>query len=173
MKTILLLAILLTSSGFSQDSSGLDLKVPPEVKQIVEDALQGKIRSFFDHFADHKKSMGIPSTTNLADIKVGEPVISYVIPLDSLSHANENTSISELIKNYGINYSKKAAHYEVPLLLNGIVINKVKVWKANPKSQFAGQWRLVGWGGGVGLENEWQKILQKWPKHLGYTPFLI
>jgi len=173
MKIKLLFLIFLTGSTLAQQSTGMDFKIPIEVSHVLNDALNGKIKSIFNHFDHYKIKMGFPTTAKLTDIKIGFPVNVFDIPDSSLSRIDENIPISILLKKYGINYSKNSGHYEVPLLLNDSVIVNIKIWEADSTAPNKTQWHVAGWGGGGAFEQRWQKVIQKWPRNKGFNPILI
>lgn len=169
------MVIIATSSILAQQIFKVDNQVPPEVRKIIEESLAGSGRGFFSHFEQNKRSLGCDSTTRLSELKAGAPIIFYKIPIESLLKVDEKTPVSEIISKYGIDNGKGAyGQYDVPLLLKGRIICFFYIWKSSPKLPTAGQWKLVGHGGGnVAEEQHWQVITNKWPSSKGYNPILV
>ena len=155
---LFLTAIMLTSMAMAQNISEPAQNVPPEVQQIINDVINGK--NAIDGVI--KTIPGIDSSTILSNLKAGIPIQKYMIRTDSLSKLSENAPISHLIM--------PLPFWIVPLInkLTDSIFTDFEVVK---NKNFNGQWHVRGISmGKSGFWDEWQKIINKWPRSNGYNP---
>lgn len=136
--------------------------VPPEVQRIIEETMKGK-HGLLNNFDGNKISMGFDSSTKLSDLKAGEPVKVYKIFRTSLEKSDENIQISAIARRIDV--------WEVPVLIKDTCVTTFEV----EKGVFNHRW-------GAGVFNgrrkgqrydEWQKVMEAWPKAKGYNPVIV
>jgi len=151
--------------AFALQVSKIENRVPPEVQQVIDNALKGGPGSGFAGFDEDKTEFGFSKSTKLSDVKAGTPVRKYWLNPDSIKKLDEGVPVSALLENL-------TNEWLVPLSVKGKIINFCTIVKNETSKN---QWIMGGMGhdGGPFLARAWQKILKNWPNSAGYYPVFI
>lgn len=133
--------------------------VPQEVDKAISEALTGKW--VFRNFENSKVSMGFDSTTELSDIKTGEPFQMYYISQIDFEESDVNVSIDSILKQ---------SNWYVPLYVNSELMETVMLigTRFSAKEKWSAGTRSL-----KTLVQTWKLIKQAWPVSKGFHPRLI
>ncbi len=163
MKNVSLFVVLLAGAALAQQISKIDTRVPPEVQDLIHQAINGTEKTTIIGFDGIKVRMGFDSSTRISDVKAGAPIRYYWLSIDSLMKANDTTPVSSLV-------AALIGQYQVPLLIKGRIICFLDIVK---DKTFGEKWHMRGESSGGLCAREWQKVTKTWPKSAGFNPVLV